>query len=124
MGNIEDQVDGLLLLAPFIVGATSLVAALLYRNYEAVLTLWLQVSLLGQLRYLVRPHHELDEFYNEEEQDMVQIVQLWLWPVTSGLIGMAGTIFAVGLLFQQKIPTPIEYFLSLYHHVLVVGKDH
>mmetsp|Transcript_59331 Transcript_59331/g.64057 ORF Transcript_59331/g.64057 Transcript_59331/m.64057 type:complete len:137 (-) Transcript_59331:228-638(-) len=99
------------------VGVTSLVAAFLYRNFEASITLLLQAALLSMLGCIVRPH-EPDEFYNEGEKDNVQNAQMVA--VITGLIGAVGTIVAVVL--QQKIPTPIEYFLSLYNPV-IVGKE-
>mmetsp|Transcript_45892 Transcript_45892/g.46572 ORF Transcript_45892/g.46572 Transcript_45892/m.46572 type:complete len:226 (-) Transcript_45892:229-906(-) len=120
---IEDQFGGLLILAPFMgaaftcVGVTSLVAAFLYRNLEAGITLLLQAALLSMLGCIVR-NHEPDEFYNEGEKDNVQNAQMVA--VITGLIGAVGTIVAVVL--QQKIPTPIEYFLSLYNPV-IVGKE-
>mmetsp|Transcript_59330 Transcript_59330/g.64056 ORF Transcript_59330/g.64056 Transcript_59330/m.64056 type:complete len:117 (-) Transcript_59330:125-475(-) len=100
------------------VGVTSLVAAFLYRNFEASITLLLQAALLSMLGCIVRPH-EPDEFYNEGEKDNVQNAQMVA--VIIGFIGAVGTI--VALLLQQKIPTPIEYFLSLYNHIDVGNKD-
>jgi len=120
---IEDQFDGLLILAPFMgaaytcVAFTSLAAAFFFRNPEAGTTMLLQASLLSMLGCIVRPN-EPDDFYNEGEKDNVQNSQMSA--VVTGWIGAAGVIVALVLL-QQEIPTPIEYSVSLYHWCIAVG---
>mmetsp|Transcript_41998 Transcript_41998/g.46745 ORF Transcript_41998/g.46745 Transcript_41998/m.46745 type:complete len:115 (+) Transcript_41998:156-500(+) len=83
------------------VGVISLVAAFGFRNLEAdstLLTQLLQVAL----------------------QDKVQKAQMVA--VLTGFMGAVGTIVAA-VLFQQKIPTPLEYVLSLYNHDVVIVDD-
>jgi len=115
---IDDQFDGLLILAPFMgaayicVAFTSLAAAFFFRNPEAAITLLLQAALLSMLGCIVRPY-EPDDFYNEGEKDNVQNAQMVA--VITGWIGAAGVMIAV--LLKEKVPTPIEYLISLH------GKD-
>mmetsp|Transcript_30461 Transcript_30461/g.46623 ORF Transcript_30461/g.46623 Transcript_30461/m.46623 type:complete len:192 (+) Transcript_30461:110-685(+) len=112
---IEDQFDGLLILAPFMgaayicVAFTSIAAAFLFRNPEAAMTLLLQAALLSMLGCIVRPY-EPAEFYNEGQQKKVQSAQLVA--VITGWIGGLGPIIAV--LLKQKILTPVEYVVTLY----------
>jgi len=84
------------------VGVIYLVAAFGYRNLETGITLLLQIALL----------------YCTEGADSKMVA------VLTGVMGAAGTIVAA-VLFQQKIPTPLEYVLSLYNHdvVIVDNKD-
>jgi len=120
---IEDQFDGLLILAPFMgaayicVGFTSLAASFFFRHPEAAATLLLQAALLSMLGCIVRPH-EPDDFYNEGEKENVQNAQMVA--VITGWIGATGPIVAA--LLKQKVPTPVEYFIFLYYYV-IFGKN-
>ena len=59
---------------------------------------------------IVRPHLP-DDVYNDGERDNVQNAQMAA--VITGWIGAILPIIAV--LLQQKVPTPIKYFISLYY---------
>jgi len=97
------------------VGVIYLVAAFGYHTLEAGITFLLQVALLSII-------NTPNEFYNEGGMDKVQKAPLV--PVLTGVMGAAGTIVAA-VLFKQKIPTPLEYVLSLSNHdnVIVDDKD-
>jgi len=99
------------------VGVIYLVAAFGYRTLEVGITLLLQVVLLVVAGIMMPLPNE---FYNEGGMDKVQKAQLVA--VLTGVMGAAGTIVAA-VLFQQKIPTPLEYVLSLYNHDVVVIVD-
>lgn len=121
---IEDQFDGLLILAPFMGAAyiciafTSLAAAFFFRNLEAGITMLLQAALFSMLGCIVRLN-EPDDFYNEGEKDNVQSSQMVA--VITGWVGAVGLIVALVLL-QQEIPTPIEYSVSLYRWCFSIGE--
>jgi len=101
------------------VGVIYLVAAFGYRTLEAGITLLLQVALLCGTA-LLSIINTTNEFYNEGGMDKVQKAQLVA--VLTGVMGAAGTIVAA-VLFQQKIPMPIEYVLSLYNRDVVIVDD-
>ena len=96
------------------VGVMYLVVAFWYNNLEAGIMMLLQAAIL-----LLNPNTP-NEFYNEGGMDKVQKAQLVA--VLTGVMGVAGTIVAA-VLFQQKIPTPLEYVLSLYNHDVVIVDD-
>jgi len=97
------------------VGVIYLVAAFGYHTLEAGITFLLQVALLSII-------NTPNEFYNEGGMDKVQKAPLVA--VLTGVMGAVGTIVAA-VLFKQKIPTPLEYVLSLSNHdnVIVDDKD-
>mmetsp|Transcript_40840 Transcript_40840/g.46167 ORF Transcript_40840/g.46167 Transcript_40840/m.46167 type:complete len:189 (+) Transcript_40840:169-735(+) len=90
------------------VGVMYLVVAFWYNNLEAGIMMLLQVAVTSII-------NTQNEFYNEGGMDKVHVQKAQLVAVFTGVMGAAGTIVAA-VLFQQKIPTPIEYgtyFLSI-----------
>jgi len=104
------------------VGVIYLVVAFWYNNLEAgiMIMMLLQIAALLLFEALLLIIDTPNEFYNEGGMDKVQKAQLVA--VLTGVMGAAGTIVAA-VLFQQKIPTPLEYVLSLYNHDVVIVDD-
>jgi len=99
------------------VGVIYLVVAFGFRNLGAGITLLLQLALLLD-------SNAPNEFYHVGEMGKVQKKQLV--DILTGVMGAVGTIVTAVLFQQQKIPTPLEYVLSLYHHdvvIVVVDKE-
>eukprot|EP00751_Fragilariopsis_kerguelensis_P029437 CAMPEP_0170922728 /NCGR_PEP_ID=MMETSP0735-20130129/10617_1 /TAXON_ID=186038 /ORGANISM="Fragilariopsis kerguelensis, Strain L26-C5" /LENGTH=128 /DNA_ID=CAMNT_0011322185 /DNA_START=792 /DNA_END=1178 /DNA_ORIENTATION=- len=97
------------------VGVMYLVVAFWYNNLEAGIMMLLQVAVTSII-------NTQNEFYNEGGMDKVHVQKAQLVAVFTGVMGAAGTIVAA-VLFQQKIPTPLEYVLSLYNHDVVIVDD-
>jgi len=95
------------------IGVMYLVVACWYNNLTAGIMMLLTTDYLSII-------NTPNELYNEGGMDKVQKAQLVT--LLTGVMGAVGTIVAA-VVFQQKIPTPLEYVLSLFNHDVVIVDD-